>query len=144
MSTTASQSGLGLNRKHLSIIAVVVVPVLIGLVVLGWMIISEAWLQMTLLPKVESRYGGEIIGNVHQVGSSYEERLTIWNITPGSAFDAAGISHNDVVLTNDSIAKFAQRLDVPAGTQITLTVVSGGNGPPFNRRQSSTVVVTAP
>jgi len=102
------------------------------------------WVQATVLPDVETRYGGLIVGEVHQVGSDYREQLTIVDIKPGSAFDLAGVQENDVIISTDSIGTFAKKLDVTSGSRTTFTVVPGGQGLPFQQRPSRTITVTAP
>jgi hypothetical protein len=122
-----------------------VVMLIAGGIVL-WFFITFFWemgTQAVLLPSVERRIGAEIRSPELKLGGEGHEVMAFENVGPG-ACARAGIMEGDIIVSHRTIGQLCRLLRGPKGTQVTVEVAPGGDGPPLAERVKRKVTITLP
>jgi len=109
-----------------------------------WPFAVEMVTQVRLLPRVERRIGAYIVSPTVKVGGWYREVKAFASVVPGGACSKAGITSDDIIVSEESIGSLCKRLQGPAGTRVVVEVVPGGPGPKIEERPKRQVVIVLP
>lgn len=124
------------------LLTIILFPVLVIVSIVGF-IAFEFWSQVSLGPSIEKRYGFEIGTPYVIVNNQDVEVLAVLSVTPGGAFDKAGINADEIIVSH-TIGGLYRDLNENAGVLTTIEIVQGGGGLPISQRAIHNVQVAAP
>jgi hypothetical protein len=129
--------------KLLKVAGVTLALLVAALVVAIAFVVSEATLyQSRLGPALERELGFAHGSPYVRLGERRQEVFTL-HPTPGGTLAAAGVRNGDIV-RDFSITGFYKHLHLSRGSQVTIRVMDGGDGPPADRRAVRTISFSVP
>jgi hypothetical protein len=117
--------------------------VLVSVAVFLVFFVVEMGTRAVLLPSVEKRIGAQIRSPVVRAGGNAREVMAFEYVRPGACANA-GIVSGYIVVSHRFIGALSRQLRGPAGKQVVVEVVAGGDGPPIEARPSRLVTITLP
>ena len=136
------------KRAKYTLISVAIAASILSWILVGGFVIRimrEAYYYQCVLGKpLERELGFEHGSPYIHSGDEFIEVMAFENIKPGGIFDLAGIKKGDIPIDDLSITEFFRMLENARGTEVTITVVSGGDGPPLEERPARKVTFKVP
>jgi hypothetical protein len=115
-----------------------------ALVTFAVYVASEAWrYQIRLGKDLRRDLGFEHATPYIRCGRRTVDVLTVGALVAGGVFDRAGFRVGDII-EGLSITGLYKKLHCGRGSEVRLTVVEGGDGPPLKQRPRRVLAVTVP
>lgn len=100
--------------------------------------------HMRLRGRVEQRIGAQIGSPYVKAGGDFREIIAFVHVQPEGTAANCGIGEADILVDRISIHGLCQRLDAPAGTEVVVNVIPGGDGLALSERPVRNVVIVLP
>jgi len=105
----------------------------------------EMCLQVTVRPKIEKELGFTLGTPYVDDGSPRKsEVIAISTVSTNGILHKNGVQPGDIIVREKTIGNFCKRLDQPHGEEVTLYLVSDGDGLPVQQRPVKEIAFVMP